>query len=204
MQVGSLTRSLGVEGSRPILVVDGLSMLSITPYALIKGLVPVSSIPCVKHRSHRTASTLYQPFPIAQFRVSVLLRHHFKPTMSAFKEVINKRPRQHPTTYIKQYAYMAEVCQKKRNHQGNRRILIDAQNSLPQSDYDSLMKAGEEAYKILHQSGLPIDHTGEQAWPAGAERLNAQVRAKHSATPEVSGGFKRFVEQARTAIANAK
>lgn len=82
--------------------------------------------------------------------------------------------------------------------------MIDAQTSLPQSDYDSLMKAGEEAYKILRQSGLPIDHTGEQVWPSGAERLNAQVRAKHRATPKVSDGFKRFVEHARTAIANAK
>ncbi|KAM6534510.1 Hypothetical protein NCS54_00347100 [Fusarium falciforme] len=105
--------------------------------------------------------------------------------MSTFKEVISERPRQPPTTYIGQYAYMAET-------------------SLPRPDYDSLMKAGEEACKILRQSGLPIDHKGEQAWPAGAERLNAQVRAKHSATPEVSDGFKRFVEQARTAIANAK
>ncbi|KAI8682383.1 hypothetical protein NCS56_00360900 [Fusarium sp. Ph1] len=105
--------------------------------------------------------------------------------MSTFKEAISQVPGQPPTMYIGQYVYMAKT-------------------SLPQSDYDSLMKAGEEAYKILQQSGLPIDHTGEKAWPAGAERLNAQVRAKHSATPKVSGGFKRFVEQARTAIANAK
>lgn len=58
--------------------------------------------------------------------------------------------------------------------------------------------------KILHDSGLPIDCTGNQAWPEDAERVNAEVREKYGAFPEVTDGFKKFVEDARAAFAASK
>ncbi|RSL58089.1 hypothetical protein CEP53_006268 [Fusarium sp. AF-6] len=79
-----------------------------------------------------------------------------------------------------------------------------AQTTLRKCEFEDLIEASKEAGKILHESGSPIDCTGNHTWPDDAERVNNEVKEKYGAFPAVADGFKKHVEHARAAIAASK
>ncbi|WAO86204.1 Hypothetical protein NCS54_00346900 [Fusarium falciforme] len=104
---------------------------------------------------------------------------------SDFNGALQAVPGQSAMMHVLQYSYMA-------------------QTTLRKCDFEALIEASQEAGKILHECGSPIDCTGSQTWPEDAERINAQIKEKYSEFPAVTGGFKRHVEHARAAIAASK
>ncbi|KAI8682380.1 hypothetical protein NCS56_00360600 [Fusarium sp. Ph1] len=108
---------------------------------------------------------------------------------SDFNGALQAVPGQPAMMHVLQYSYMAQ---------------INGQTTLRKCDFEALIEASQEAGKILHECGSPIDCTGSQTWPEEAERVNRQIKEKYSEFPAVADGFKRHVEHARAAIAASK
>ncbi|KAI8721619.1 hypothetical protein NCS52_00303800 [Fusarium sp. LHS14.1] len=104
---------------------------------------------------------------------------------SEFNDALQAVPGQLAMMHVLQYSYMA-------------------QTTLRKCDFEELIEASQEAGKILHECGSPIDCTGNQTWPEDAERVNTQIKEKYGEFPAVVDGFKKHVEHARAAIAASR